>query len=241
VVEEMLTGKEVSVLALVDGRTIYVLEPAADYKRLGDDDTGPNTGGMGAYCPATALSEADLAVIERDILVPAVDMLRQEGVIYRGVLYAGLMLTAGGPKVLEFNCRFGDPETQPILMRLQSDLIDALEATITGKLSEIDLQWDPRPAVCVVMASAGYPSDYAKGKSISGLEQARRMEDVQVFHAGTSLQGGEVVTSGGRVLGVTALGATTGEARSRAYEAAKAITFDGAYLRSDIAANAAGG
>jgi phosphoribosylamine---glycine ligase len=240
VIEEMLTGTEVSVMALVDGRNIYVLEPATDYKRAGDGDIGPNTGGMGAYCPATALSEADLAIIERDVLVPVVDMLRQEGVIYRGVLYAGLMLTTGGPKVLEFNCRFGDPETQPILMRLQSDLVDALEATTAGKLSDIELQWDPRPAVCVVMASAGYPSNYAKGKPIAGLDRASRLEDVQVFHAGTALTGDKVLTSGGRVLGVTALGATMDEARSRAYEAVEKISFEGAHFRGDIAANVSG-
>lgn len=236
-IEELLTGPEVSVLALVDGRTLYVLEPAADYKRLGDGDAGPNTGGMGAYCPATTLSDRDMAAIERDILVPIVDALRQDGTVYRGVLYAGLMLTTAGPKVLEFNCRFGDPETQPILMRLRSDLLDILTATVDGRLDQVDLEWDPRRAVCVVMASEGYPGRCAKGREITGLAAAAKLPDVQVFHAGTQLQADTTVTSGGRVLGVTALGETFDEACKRAYEAAGLVSFDGARLRRDIAAN----
>jgi phosphoribosylamine--glycine ligase len=238
-IEELLTGPEVSVLALVDGRTLYVLEPAADYKRLGDGDAGPNTGGMGAYCPATTLSDRDMAAIERDILVPIVDALRQDGTVYRGVLYAGLMLTTGGPKVLEFNCRFGDPETQPTLMRLRSDLVDVLTATVDGRLDQTELEWDSRRAVCVVVASEGYPGRYVKGKKINGLEAAARLPDVQVFHAGAQLQGDKVVTAGGRVLGVTALGKTFAEARKRAYEAAELVSFDGARLRRDIAASVA--
>ncbi len=237
-VEELLIGSEISIQALVDGRTFYVLEPARDYKRLGDGDVGPNTGGMGAYCPAAVVSDQDMAAIERDILVPIVDALRQEGVTYHGVLYAGLMLTAGGPKVLEFNCRFGDPETQPILVRLQSDLLAAFMAVVDGRLDEVELQWDPRRAVCVVVASEGYPGDYQKGREIGGLDAAARLPDVQVFQAGTGLRGDKVVTAGGRVLGVTALGGTFEEARGRAYEAARMISFDGACLRSDIAASA---
>jgi len=235
VVEELLTGREVSVLALVDGRTICLLEAATDYKRLGDGNTGPNTGGMGAYSPATALKDDDLAAVVRDILVPTVDALRREGVEYRGVLYAGLMVTAAGPKVLEFNCRFGDPETQPILMRMKGDLLDALEATSEGRLDQIELETEPRPAVCIVMASGGYPEAYERGKTIRGLENASRQPDVAVFHAGTARRGDDVVTAGGRVLGVTALGDTMEQARLKAYEAAKLISFDGAVMRSDIA------
>ncbi|MFH1418473.1 MAG: phosphoribosylamine--glycine ligase [Planctomycetota bacterium] len=239
VIEELLTGPEVSILALVDGQTIYVLESATDYKRVGEGDTGPNTGGMGSYSPSHVLSEPDLAIVEKDVLVPIVDALRREGVTYRGALYAGLIMTAGGPKVLEFNCRFGDPETQPVLMRLKSDLVDALEATVEGRLSEISLDWNPRAAVCVVMASGGYPNAYEKGKVISGLAAASGREDIAVFHAGTALSEGEVVTSGGRVLGVTALGDSVEAARQCAYEAVKKISFDTSYVRGDIAAGVA--
>ncbi len=234
VIEELLTGPEVSVLALVDGRTIYILETAADHKRLGEQDTGPNTGGMGAYSPASALTESDLATIEREVFVPIVDALRRAEIDYRGVLYAGLMLTAAGPKVLEFNCRFGDPEAQPILMRLKSDLVEAIEATLDGRLDQIELAWDERAAVCVVMASAGYPGRYETGKPIAGLAEADRLENVQVFHGGTLRRGDQIVTAGGRVLGVTALGVNVAEARERAYAAARSISFPGACLRGDI-------
>ncbi len=237
VIEELLTGPEVSVLALVDGLNIYLLECAADYKRIGEGDTGPNTGGMGAYSPSGLLGGAEYAIIERDIFVPIVDALRREGVVYKGVLYAGLILTAGGPKVLEFNCRFGDPETQPILMRLQSDLIEAIEATVDGRLDRIELRWDERPALCVVMASKGYPGSYEKGKVIRGLDSAAAMADVQVFHAGTAQAPSGVVTAGGRVLGVTALGVDLDAARRRAYEAVERISFEGAYVRRDIGEN----
>jgi phosphoribosylamine--glycine ligase len=181
------------------------------------------------------LTEPVLQTIEREVFVPIVDGLAREGVTYRGVLYAGLILTAGGPKVLEFNCRFGDPEAQPILMRLQSDLVDALQATVDGRLDAIDLVWDRRPAVCVVMAARGYPDSYDKGHAITGLDEAAALDHVQVFHAGTARQGEQVVTTGGRVLGVTAVGDTMQRARSRAYEAIKLIQFDGAYFRGDIA------
>lgn len=238
VIEELLTGPEVSVLALVDGLNIYLLESAADHKRLGEQDTGPNTGGMGAYSPATTLTESDLATIERDVFVPIVDALRRDEIVYRGVLYAGLMMTTAGPKVLEFNCRFGDPETQPILMRLESDLLDAVEAAIDGRLDQIELRWDRRAAVCVVMASGGYPGDYPKGRAIEGLKEAGALPDVQVFHSGTATRADQIVTAGGRVLGVTALGDTISQARQRAYEATKLIRFEGAYLRGDIAMQA---
>lgn len=234
VIEEILTGPEVSLLALVDGHSIYVLESAADHKRLGDGDTGPNTGGMGAYSPSGLLSPADLRTVERDVFVTIVDALRREGVEYRGVLYAGLILTAGGPKVLEFNCRFGDPEAQPILMRLESDLIEALDATIDGRLDQIELRWDPRAALCVVMASAGYPGPYETGRPITGIETASALDAVEVFHAGTRHTEAGIVTSGGRVLGVTALGDSLVQARERAYEGIRHITFEGASVREDI-------
>ena len=240
VVEDILTGPEVSVLALVDGRTIYILESAADHKRLGEHDTGPNTGGMGAFSPASVLTQSDLSIIERDVFVPIVDAMRREGIEYKGVLYAGLILTAGGPKVLEFNCRFGDPEAQPILMRLESDLLEALEATIDGRLDEIVLKWDHRTALCVVMASGGYPDAYESGKLINGIEQAAALPDVEVFHGGTAIGQEGVVTAGGRVLGVTALGETLQQARERAYQAAKLISYDGAYLRGDIGMRVSG-
>lgn len=236
VIEELLTGPEVSILSLVDGRTIYVLESATDYKRAGEGDTGANTGGMGSYSPSHVLSEPDLAIIEKDVFVPIVDALHRDGVTYRGVLYAGLIMTAGGPKVLEFNCRFGDPETQPVLMRMKSDLLDALEATVDGRLSDIRLEWDSQAAVCVVMASGGYPGAYEKGKVISGLQTASAKEKVTVFHAGTTTHEGKVVTSGGRVLGVSAMGDSVEAARQRAYAAANVISFDGSYMRADIAA-----
>lgn len=240
VIEELLLGREVSILALIDGQTIYTLETASDHKRLGENETGPNTGGMGAYSPSDVVTESDLAVIEREVFVPIVDALRREDVVYRGVLYAGIMMTAGGPKVLEFNCRFGDPETQPILMRMESDLLDALEATVNGTLDQIELYWKPDAAVCVVMAAAGYPDQYAKGEPISGLAEAATLDGVQVFHAGTAFEKGKVVTAGGRVLGVTAVGASMAQARQRAYEATQRISFNGAYLRGDIAMRVSG-
>jgi len=235
VVEALLSGHEVSVLALVDGRNIYLLEAATDHKRLGEADTGPNTGGMGAYSPTTTLTDADINVIKRDVFVPIIDALRRDGVEYRGVLYAGLMLTAGGPKVLEFNCRFGDPEAQPILMRWESDLLEALNATVDGRLDRLDIRWDRRAAVCVVLAAKGYPDDYPKGMVIEGLDEAVAMQRVQVFHSGTARRDGNIVTAGGRVLGVTALADTLASARQRAYAAAHCIQFDGLYLRGDIA------
>jgi len=237
-VEERLTGPEVSILAFVDRHTIYVMENAQDHKPIGEGDTGPNTGGMGAYSPTTLLNDKLLRQIESEILVPIVDALRMDEVHYKGVLYAGLMLTAGGPKVLEFNCRFGDPEAQPILMRLRTDLVDVIEAVIDDKLESVSLDWDPRAAVCVVMSSGGYPGAYEKGKPISGLDEAAAMEDVVVFHAGTRKAGSQVVTAGGRVLGVTALGSTFEAARQRCYAAVEKIHFDGAYCRKDIGAQA---
>lgn len=235
VVEDKLLGEEASILAFVDGRNIYVMESSQDHKPIGDGDTGPNTGGMGAYSPAPVVPEEMMKRISREILVPMVDAMNRNGTPYKGVLYAGLMMTSGGPRVLEFNVRFGDPETQPILMRLRSDLLDVCLAVCEGRLDEVQLNWDPRPAVCVVMASGGYPGDYEKGKVIMGLDQAEALDDVAVFHAGTQRRNGDVVTNGGRVLGVTALGADVSTAKARAYEAVDCIRFEGAYCRRDIA------
>jgi phosphoribosylamine--glycine ligase len=235
VVEDKLLGEEASILAFVDGRNIYVMESSQDHKPIGDGDAGPNTGGMGAYSPAPVVTEKLMEQISQEILVPIVDAMNRNGTPYKGVLYAGLMITAGGPRVLEFNVRFGDPETQPILMRLKSDLLKVLLAVCDGKLDEITLDWDSRPAVCVVMASKGYPGDYEKGKIITGLDEAGKLPDVVVFHAGTAKNNGDIVTSGGRVLGVTALGNTIAAAKTTAYQAVEKIKFDGAYWRRDIA------
>jgi phosphoribosylamine--glycine ligase len=235
IVEDKLLGEEASILAFVDGRNIYVMESSQDHKAIGDGDTGPNTGGMGAYSPAPVVTEALMDKITREILVPVVDGMNRNGTPHKGILYAGVMITAGGPRVLEFNVRFGDPETQPILMRLKSDLLEVLLAVCDGRLDEITLKWDPRPAVCVVMASGGYPGPYEKGKRITGLDKAKQLKDVIVFHAGTAVQDGDIVTAGGRVLGVTALGQEIAEAKAKAYEAVDKIEFDGAYCRRDIA------
>ena len=236
IIEEKLHGQEVSVLAITDGRTILTLPPAQDHKAAYDGDTGPNTGGMGAYCPTPVLDDKTLRWVEEHILVPTVHAMKRSRQPFKGVLYAGLMLTpAQGPKVLEYNVRLGDPECQPLLMRLKSDLLDVLEATVDGRLDEIGpLQWDPRPAVCVVMASEGYPGDYEKGKPIRGLEEAARIPDVKVFHAGTTTADGQIVTAAGRVLGVTALGSTVSAAKLQAYTAIKCIRWQGAWCRKDI-------
>lgn len=234
-IEERLDGHEASVLAITDGRTIVTLPPAQDHKPAFDGDRGPNTGGMGAYCPAPLVDDKLLPWIEGHILVPTVHAMKRSRHPFRGVLYAGLMLTHQGPKVLEYNVRFGDPECQPLLMRLQSDLVDVLEATLDNRLEELEpLQWDPRPAVCVVMASEGYPGAYEKGQPIRGLDQAAQLPDVKVFHAGTTQRNGEIVTSGGRVLGVTALGTTISAAKLQAYKAVKCIRWPGAWCRKDI-------
>ena len=235
VIEEMLRGPEVSVLAFVDNKNIYVMEPAQDHKPVEDGDAGPMTGGMGAYTPTPVITDATLRAVERDVLVPIVDGLVRDGIKYRGVLYAGLMLTQNGPKVLEFNCRFGDPETQPLMMRLKSDLLEVMLAVADGNLDKVQLKWDPRPAVCVVATSKGYPGKYATGLPITGVENADAMRDVKVFHSGTRMGGDQLVTDGGRVLGVTAMGDTIGQAQKRAYDAMKLIHFEGMHYRSDIA------
>jgi phosphoribosylamine--glycine ligase len=238
VIEKRLDGEELSIQALVGGRAIVSLQPTQDHKAAFDGDTGPNTGGMGAYCPPPRGTSTLLAEIESTILVPTVHAMKRGRRPFRGVLYAGVMVTNQGPRVLEFNCRLGDPETQALLMRLQTDLVDLLEAVVDDRLdafAEDKLLWDPRPAVCVVMASQGYPGSYAKGKIITGLAEAAQMADVKVFHAGTKMDGGMVQTDGGRVLGVTALGETLAAAKRRAYEAVERIHFQGAFYRRDIA------
>ncbi len=241
-IEERLAGQEVSVLALVAGRSIWLLDPCQDHKRVGEGDTGPNTGGMGAYCPAPLVDPEMLDVIQREIIVPIADALRREGIDYRGVLYAGLMLTPAGPKVLEFNCRFGDPECQVILARLQADLVEVLSAVgsgTLGRLEETAISFDPRTACCVVMCSQGYPGPYEKGKVITGIEDAESLggdrRQVIVFHAGTTLDDtGRLVTNGGRVLGVTALAEDLEAARDLANAACEKIHFEGAFWRRDI-------
>ena len=235
VVEERLFGEELSILAVVDGKTIILLDAAQDHKAAYDDDQGPNTGGMGAYSPAPLATPELLDTVLDKVFLPTVHQMRKMGCEFRGILYAGIMVTIQGPKVLEFNVRFGDPEAQPILMRLQSDLFELLSAAADGRLKDLPtLQWDPRPAVCVVMASDGYPGDYKTGLPIRGLEQAATLPDTKVFHAGTARQGGAIVNNGGRVLGVTALGDDLAAAKRRAYEAVKVIRWDGAWCRKDI-------
>jgi phosphoribosylamine--glycine ligase len=236
-IEEFLEGEELSLLALCDGERAVPMAPAQDFKRIGEGDTGPNTGGMGSYSPVPGIGAEQAAEITRTVHQPVVDALRSRGVPFRGVLYAGLMLTAAGPQVLEFNCRFGDPETQAVLPRLRSDLIDVVEACLApGGLAGMALQWSPEWAVTVVMASAGYPASARKGDVITGLAQA---EEVEITHAGTAEQDGQLVTAGGRVLNVTGLGPTLEDARGRAYAAVERIHFDGAQYRSDIAARVA--
>ncbi|MBI1302496.1 MAG: phosphoribosylamine--glycine ligase [Phycisphaera sp.] len=238
-IEDRLEGPEVSVLALCDGSSFWILDPAQDHKRVGVGDTGPNTGGMGAFSPTPRATPELLRIVERDVLVPTIDALKRMEIPFRGVLYAGLMLTPAGPKVLEFNTRFGDPETQPILARLKGDLVELCWATATGQLDEVDLSFDSRAACCVVVCSKGYPGSYPKGLEIEGLDDAKAIErapgeDVLLFHAGTSIKGGKVVTAGGRVLGVTALAANLERASELASLAASKIRFDGAFFRPDI-------
>jgi phosphoribosylamine--glycine ligase len=236
VLEECLEGEEASFMAFTDGKDILPMVSSQDHKRVFDGDQGPNTGGMGAYSPAPVVSPEVEARIMQEVMLPFLRGLRQERIPYRGVIYAGLMIKDGRPKVLEFNCRFGDPEAQAVLPRLQTDLFEVALATAEGRLGEIkELQWRPEAAVCVVMASGGYPGKYDKGKPITGLQEAQAIRDVVVFHAGTAFNDTQVVTAGGRVLGVTALGSTVAEAKARAYRAVELIHFQGAHYRRDIA------
>jgi len=239
VIEEFLPGEEASFIVIADGVHALPFAPSQDHKRVGDGDTGPNTGGMGSYCPTPLATETVMEEISREVLVPTVDALRRDGVEFRGVLYAGMMLTPGGPKVLEFNTRFGDPETQPLMARLQGDLVDLLWRAAGGDLDGAEVTFDPRAACCVVLCSKGYPGAITTGHPIEGIEaaekSARSGEDVVVFHAGTTTNAeGKVVTNGGRVLGVTALAATLARAQALANEAAAKIRFEGAFFRRDI-------
>jgi phosphoribosylamine--glycine ligase len=229
-----LSGPEVSVLAFTDGRTVVPMAPACDYKRVYDGDEGPNTGGMGSYSPTSYVDAALLAQIRETILEPTVRALAAEGSPYQGVLYAGLMLTSEGPKVLEFNARFGDPEAQVILPRLKSDLVRIALAVAEGRLAEVPIEWDERAAVGVVLASGGYPGEITKGHEIHGLDELD--EGILPFHGGTTLVGGKVVTSGGRVLTIVALGRDLAEARERVYANVQRVRFDGVHYRRDIAA-----
>ncbi len=238
-VEEHLIGREVSAFALTDGREVLPLAVAQDFKRVGDGDTGPNTGGMGAYSPVSWVDDATERRIWNGVLGPAVRAMEAEGVRYRGVLFAGLMLTEDGPKLLEFNCRFGDPETQAVVPRLRSDLGELLLACVEGNLGNYKAIWSPDVCVAVVAAAGGYPGPYETGFEIRGLKEAEEVEGVVVFHAGTAERRGRVVTSGGRVLAVSALGGTATEARDRAYEACSRISFRGMHYRRDIAAKVA--
>jgi len=238
VIEELLCGTECSLQALLDGKNYLLLESARDHKRALEGDQGPNTGGMGAFSPANNWNSKLQAQFEAKIMRPLLRGLLQEGIKFRGLLYPGLMITSDGPRVLEFNCRFGDPETQAVLPRMKSDLLPLLEATIDGKIDTCAIEWDTRAAVTVVLASAGYPGKYETGKSISGLEDAEKLEDVQIFHAGTRYADGEIKTAGGRVLAVTALGSSIQDARARAYEAVSRIHFEDCHYRRDIALSA---
>jgi phosphoribosylamine--glycine ligase len=234
VIEECLVGEEASFIAFSDGEHVLPMASSQDHKPIFDDDQGPNTGGMGAYSPAPMVTPAVHDRIMSEIMIPTVKALAAEGHPYHGVLYAGLMINAGEPKVLEFNCRLGDPETQSIFMRMKGDLVPVMKACIDGGLAAVEIAWDPRTAVCVVMASQGYPGSYEKGKVIKGLEVVEGMEGVYCFHAGTRVENGNYLTAGGRILGVTGLGKGIKEAMDVTYRAVAEITWDGAYFRTDI-------
>ncbi len=240
VIEDFMEGEEASFLAFTDGKTVLPLPSSQDHKAIHDNDQGPNTGGMGAYSPAPVVSAKIHKQVMEKIMLPAVRAMRREGRPYKGVLYAGLMISEGMARVVEFNCRFGDPEAQPLLARLKTDLVDVIEAVLDERLDEITLEVDPRPAVCVVMASEGYPGAYRKGRPISGLTKADKLHSVVVFHAGTARRGRQTVTAGGRVLGVTALGDDLEEAINRAYKTVEIISWPGCYYRKDIGQKALG-
>jgi phosphoribosylamine--glycine ligase len=238
VIQEFLEGIEVSMHALCDGKTAKIFPTSQDHKRALDGDLGLNTGGMGTYSPTPFLNDAQLVETARQVLEPFMRGCVAEGIDYRGILYPGVMLTKNGPKILEFNARFGDPETQVYLTRLENDLVELLDASVSGTLDKVELKWSPLTSVCVVMASGGYPGNYAKGKVITGLDAANALPHTKVFHAGTALKDGQIVTNGGRVLGVTALGKDLRAAQAAAYAAVEKIHFDGAHFRHDIAAKA---
>lgn len=235
IIEDFLAGREVSVLAFVDGTTVKVIPPAQDYKRIGDGDAGPNTGGMGAFAPAPSLSEAELAQVVAGVMEPTIKALAQRGITFRGVLYAGLMLTENGPKVLEFNARFGDPETEALMPLFEGDLAEVMLACAQGRLDQVEVPWSSEKSITVVLASEGYPGAPVTGREISGLEEAAK-KDVVIFHAGTRLDGDRLVTSGGRVLNVAAVADSFAAAREKVYEAIRLIGFDGMQYRRDIGA-----
>jgi phosphoribosylamine--glycine ligase len=234
VVEEYLEGEEVSFMAITDGTTVLPLASSQDHKRAFDGDEGPNTGGMGAYSPAAAVTPELHERVMKEIMIPIVRGMAERKIVYRGVLYAGLMITGDGPKVLEFNVRFGDPECQAIVVRLKTDLLDLIEAAVEGTLDQVTVEWDPRAAVCVVLAAQGYPGSYDKGKEIHGVEALRNWDNGIVFHAGTAAREGQLITNGGRVLGVTALGSDVAAAVAEAYRAVDKIKWDGMHFRRDI-------
>jgi len=238
VVQELLEGMELSLHAICDGTRAALFPTSQDHKRALDADLGLNTGGMGAYSPAPFLSERQLEIVHQTILGPWLNGCAAEGIDFRGILYPGIMLTSSGPKVLEFNARFGDPETQVYMTRLETDLVELLDASLEGKLDQMDIRWNPMPSVCVVVVSGGYPGAYAKGKVIRGLDEVRNCHQVKVFHGGTTCRGEDILTSGGRVLGVTAWDTDLKGACSKAYEAVGRIAFEGAQFRRDIAAKA---
>ena len=235
VVEDFLTGEEASFICVTDGITIIPLPSSQDHKRVFDGDEGPNTGGMGAYSPAPVITPQLEEIIMRTIMYPLQQALNARGIHFKGALYAGLMIEDGCPRVLEFNVRFGDPETQPLIFRLTTDLVDIMQAITQGRLADVAISWDSRPSVCVVMAAGGYPGNYVKGLPIAGLAEASRIPEAFVFHAGTALKDGQVVSAGGRVLGVTARGNTIAEAIATVYQAVDTIHWDGVHFRRDIA------
>jgi len=239
IIEECLTGQEASIMVITDSKQVLALASAQDHKRVFDNDQGANTGGMGAYSPASIVTADILVEVMEKIIYRTIDGLAKEGIGYRGVLYAGIMLTKEGPRALEFNVRFGDPETEAILPRLKSDLVEVMLAATDGQLIKVkNLFWDPRACVCVVCASGGYPGNYAKDKEIKGLKEAEKLKDIVVFHSGTRKAGNKILTSGGRVLGVTGLGSTIGDAINKTYKAVNKISFEGMHYRKDIGARA---
>ena len=235
IIEELLIGEEISILAFTDGKTIIPMESSQDHKTIYDGDKGPNTGGMGAYSPVPLMTADLYHQVEKEILVPTVHAMNREKRPYKGILYVGLMITSHGPRVLEYNVRFGDPEAQALLVRMKSDIVPIMLATVSGKLDTVDLEWHPQASVCIVITSGGYPGNYIKGKEITGLDLLKNQKDIHVFHAGTKFENGKIVTNGGRVLNVVACGDGISEAQKKVYDAVSRISFEGAYYRNDIA------
>jgi len=235
IIEELLIGEEISILAFTDGKTIIPMESSQDHKTIYDGDKGPNTGGMGAYSPVPLMTADLYHQVEKEILVPTVHAMNREERPYKGILYVGLMITSHGPRVLEYNVRFGDPEAQALLVRMKSDIVPIMLATVSGKLDTVNLEWHPQASVCIVITSGGYPGNYIKGKEITGLDLLKNQKDIHVFHAGTKFENGKIVTNGGRVLNVVACGDGISEAQKKVYDAVSRISFEGAYYRNDIA------